>query len=566
MSAINKLSLGKKLVLVFVTIVIISTVGNIIVMYEVGKMSEDTNKLGVVIVQSGAVRELGIGVYTALASLWRWQSPLLDQQTYDQQFESLEESRAKCLGSVATYRQGHIYSVEEEQVLQQTEKYIAEYDAAVLGMIEIAHQLRDMQDRTQRAMRIAQRLIDLDLFRIRAQLSESMYKLVDLLDHEKDVLLQESADNARITTMITIFVSIFVAIFSLAMGFFLSMSITRRVSALSKTLVMNSESITASSKELATGSQALASGASEQAASVEEISASIEEISSMVKQNADNASQASKLANAAGAAIDATQKAMKRSMAASEEIARASGETSKIIKTIDEIAFQTNLLSLNAAVEAARAGEAGAGFAVVADEVRGLSIRSAEASKRTAELIEQTIAKVKEGMEIFAETNKDIDEVVTHAANVQQLVDEVSAASDEQSKGLDEINRGTTEMEKVIQQNAANAEESAASTEELNGQAEEMVTAMGKFQEYIFGEKWSARDFEAAHAHRQPKKKQPAAVSKPKPSAPPLRKAAPAAAAAAPAKAAPVHAARHNKKEVKPEEVLPLDDDDMHDF
>jgi methyl-accepting chemotaxis protein len=207
----------------------------------------------------------------------------------------------------------------------------------------------------------------------------------------------------------------------------------------------------------------------------------------MVKQNADNAAQASKLTAAAGMAVDAAQESMKRSIAASEAIEQASNETFKIINSIDEIAFQTNLLSLNAAVEAARAGEAGAGFAVVADEVRGLSMRSAEASKRTAELIEQTIAKVKEGMGIFTETNKNITEVVSHAHNVQHLVDEVAAASEEQSKGIEQISAGVMQMEQVIQQNAANSEESAAATEELNAQAESMVDGVHVFQKYIFG-------------------------------------------------------------------------------
>ncbi len=156
------------------------------------------------------------------------------------------------------------------------------------------------------------------------------------------------------------------------------------------------------------------------------------------------------------------------------EISAASEETAKIIKTIDEIAFQTNLLALNAAVEAARAGEAGAGFAVVADEVRNLAIRSAEAAKNTANLIEGTVKKIKHGSGIVTKTNDAFSTVAQGAKKVGELVEEISAASNEQAQGVEQINRAIAEMEKVIQTNASGAEESASAAAEMTSQAEQM--------------------------------------------------------------------------------------------
>ena len=205
-----------------------------------------------------------------------------------------------------------------------------------------------------------------------------------------------------------------------------------------------------------------------------------------------------------------------------QEISKASEETSKIIKTIDEIAFQTNLLALNAAVEAARAGEAGAGFAVVADEVRNLAMRAADAAKNTAALIEGTVKKVSDGTALVKTTNDAFKEVAGSTAKVGELVGEIAAASTEQAQGIEQVNIAVTEMDKVTQQNAATAEESASASEELNAQAEEMKSFVADLAAMVGGNRAmstgsprTTKDTKAAGHNRQYPHKAMAVVKKP---------------------------------------------------
>jgi methyl-accepting chemotaxis protein len=200
----------------------------------------------------------------------------------------------------------------------------------------------------------------------------------------------------------------------------------------------------------------------------------MEEMSSMTQQNADNAKHANSLMEEAKNTVQRADVSMKELTVSMREISGASEETSKIVKTIDEIAFQTNLLALNAAVEAARAGEAGAGFAVVAEEVRNLAMRAAEAAKSTSVLIEGTVKKIKAGSDLVNKTNEDFIEVAKNSGKVGELIEEISAASTEQAQGIGQVSKAVAEMDKVVQQNAANAEESASAAEEMNAQAQNM--------------------------------------------------------------------------------------------
>jgi methyl-accepting chemotaxis protein len=240
--------------------------------------------------------------------------------------------------------------------------------------------------------------------------------------------------------------------------------------------------------QVSASSQSLAEGAGEQAASLEETSSSLEEMSSMTKRNSDNAQNANDLAKQARAAADKGVGDMQAMSTAMDAIKTSSDDIAKIIKTIDEIAFQTNILALNAAVEAARAGEAGMGFAVVADEVRNLAQRSALAAKETASKIEGAISKTGQGVEISRKVLAGLNEIVTKARQVDELVAEVAGASREQTQGITQINTAVGQMDKVTQSNAASAEECAAAAEELNAQAESMKASVAELLQLVRGD------------------------------------------------------------------------------
>ena len=233
--------------------------------------------------------------------------------------------------------------------------------------------------------------------------------------------------------------------------------------------------ITSGSNQVSSSSQTLAQGASEQAASLEETSASAEEITSMTRQNAANTTQATQLMNTVDQRVTEGNSTLEQMIASMKQINASSEKISKIIKVIDEIAFQTNILALNAAVEAARAGEAGMGFAVVADEVRNLAQRSAQAAKDTAALIEESIATSNQGSTQLQKVAEVVAAITEAASKVKVLVDEVNIGSQEQAKGIEEIARSLTEMDKVTQGTAAAAEESASASEQMSAQAQSLA-------------------------------------------------------------------------------------------
>ncbi len=265
-------------------------------------------------------------------------------------------------------------------------------------------------------------------------------------------------------------------------------SLTKPITRVIDSLKGTAKEVFDASDQISHSSQRLAEGSGEQAASLEETSSSLEELASMTKQNADNAHQADVLTkDAKQMAADVSEKLAQMTKAVSD-IGKNSEETSKIIKTIDEIAFQTNLLALNAAVEAARAGEAGAGFAVVADEVRALAMRSAEAAKNTSDLIGNTVTSVKEGERLNQDVNQTFEKNAETVGKTSALVSEIAAASQEQAQGIEQINRAIAEMDKVTQQTAANAEESASASEEMSSQAEGLQDIVGALVNLVGGD------------------------------------------------------------------------------
>ena len=335
-------------------------------------------------------------------------------------------------------------------------------------------------------------------------------------------------------------------------------SISKGISPVIQGLSEATDQVASGSSEVATSSQALAAGASEQAAGIEEISSAMEEMSSMTKQSAENAGQADQYMKESKQVVVRANESMGRLSTSIGEISQASEKTSKIIKTIDEIAFQTNLLALNAAVEAARAGEAGAGFAVVADEVRNLAMRAAVAAKDTANLIESIVKQIKESTGLVDTTSQAFGEVTQSSDKVGALVAEISASASELSKGIEQVNESISGVDQIIQQNAASAEESASASEEMSAQAEQMKEYVQSLVDIVgsggggaglielFGRKNTTDDseydtMESMHKenHYLPKPKREATGRVPD---------------------------KKKAREVQPHEVIPMDDDDFQDF
>jgi methyl-accepting chemotaxis protein len=240
-----------------------------------------------------------------------------------------------------------------------------------------------------------------------------------------------------------------------------------------------------SAAQVASAGESLATGASEQAASLEESASAMEEMNAMTRRNAETARSAATLSNDATGASQAGNQAMQRMAQAISEIESGANDTARIIKTIDEIAFQTNLLALNAAVEAARAGEAGKGFAVVAEEVRSLAQRSAEAARQTAELIQASVERSRNGVGIAEQVGQFLGQIAEVSEKVRTQVTEITAASTEQAQGIEQLNHSVSQMDKVTQQNAAGAEESSAASKQLSQQANEMRELVEDLQALI---------------------------------------------------------------------------------
>lgn len=244
----------------------------------------------------------------------------------------------------------------------------------------------------------------------------------------------------------------------------------------------SADQVSAGSDQVSSGAQALSQGATEQASSVEELAATINEISNNIEQNAKNAELASTNSEHVKEQAEESGKRMQEMLSAMEDISNTSGEIGKIIKTIEDIAFQTNMLSLNAAVEAARAGAAGKGFAVVADEVRNLAAKSADASKNTSALIEGALQAVERGTKIANETASALNDVVSGVGDVAATIDQISSASKDQSDAVRQVTLGIDQISSVVQTNSATAEESAAASEELSGQAQILKNLVGQFR------------------------------------------------------------------------------------
>ena len=324
-------------------------------------------------------------------------------------------------------------------------------------------------------------------------LERSMSTASGLIESRAEAITA-SAEESKKLFLNFLFVGIGVSILLLNLvGWIVAKSIPRSFMLLIDRLAIGAAQIESASGHIASSSESLASSTTEQAASLEETSASLEEIASMTKNNAENSREAKDLTGAMREVADTGASDMDKMAHAMAAIKESSNNIAKIIKTIDEIAFQTNILALNAAVEAARAGEAGMGFAVVAEEVRNLALRSASAARETAEKIEDSIQKSSAGVQINAKVSLSLADIVSKARQADELVAQISIASNEQSQGIDQINSSVSQMDAMTQNNAAGAEESANVSADLRTQSTQLTQLVQELQTLVGGKSSSAK-------------------------------------------------------------------------
>jgi methyl-accepting chemotaxis protein len=378
-------------------------------------------------------------------------------------------------------------------------KVMDSHFAELKGLLKVAADLQQLEEARQAAQSYRQEMQQImaslmTLDEVGRKRAEAAGRLSTLSKEIATAGMQRtvsSADEssgrlARASLSVQIMLALAVAL-GMGTAFVIIRGINRALRTATDSLSVGTEQIVAAAGQVAGSSQSLAEGASEQAASLEETSASIEEMSGMTKRNAESAQQARVITQAARASADQSAAAVTKLNTAMDELKASSAAVAKIVKSIDEIAFQTNILALNAAVEAARAGEAGAGFAVVAEEVRSLAQRSAQSAKETAEKIEAALSKSEEGARISVEVSSSLGGIIEQVRKLDGLVAEIAQASGEQSQGIEQVNTTVTQIDKITQSNAAAAEESASASEELNAQAAELNTLVGDLLSLVGG-------------------------------------------------------------------------------
>ncbi len=308
---------------------------------------------------------------------------------------------------------------------------------------------------------------------------------------QRDVTrMQTAADDAKSKGTTAQWLLVFLTVVCLAVGGVVVMivrSVSRTLRDLASAMAEGAAQVSAAASQVAAVSQSLAQSSSEQAASLEETSASGHDLAAMTKKNLDHTQRASESVSETDRQVHVANETIEKMVGSMLEINNSSNKISKIIRVIDEIAFQTNILALNAAVEAARAGEAGMGFAVVADEVRNLAQRCAQAAKDTSSLIEESIQTANEGSDRLNRVVEAIQGINQQASKVKELVDDVNSSSQEQSRHIEQISAAVAQMEKVTQNTAASAEEGASAGQQLNAHADSMRSAVGQLYALVGG-------------------------------------------------------------------------------
>jgi len=473
----SRFTIGQKLAagfIVMLTVIAALALTSMLSMREIGQRFEksagsDTTKLELM-EQAGADAAEMLSLQRAV--LLR---AYLNQFGLAQQYQGNFESYARQLGSV-------LDQIRPILTTEQGQRDAAALTSELTASVEAQRQIWELV--RQRNFRDAWTIYDKRALPLEPQMKAAA---ADIAAIQKK-MIEDDLNAGRESIARDRWISVLVIVIFLAAGAAVLLVVRNSTAALRHLAVELGDAraqVASASTQVASSSQTLAQGASEQAASLEQTAASVEEITSMVKKNAENARSVAGLMSDTERLVKDGNQTLEQMVISMHEINASSDKIGKIIKVIDEIAFQTNILALNAAVEAARAGEAGMGFAVVADEVRNLAQRSAQAAKDTAALIEESIRKSSEGSGRLQQVTDVIRAITESSSKVKVLVDEVNLGSQEQARGIDEISKAIQQMNQLTQSTAANAEEGASASEELSAQASTMGQVVERLRELV---------------------------------------------------------------------------------